>query len=745
LSDDYSEVSSLPLLLAGPILRRVDSEQVCVWTAWSEPCVVKLEIFRAVDIINQSMHSGIGDHHMSIGSGDAKPFQLGQHLYISLAIARPHHNSTITAQSRPEGRGNFFPSGELLAYDLECTIHDRKGDKRLALKDLGLLSGRNSIVYSSHSEHGDTNSNLIDLPTFFLPVGGLAPRLNVLYGSCRKLHGKGNDSLASADQIVRNNLTDLKKRPSALFLIGDQIYADDVAGPLIHYLTSFGNTLLGFEEQIDGIDSRLIDIPVGQRQQLVQKYAGFTSGSAGNHLISFGEFVAMYLIAWNADNWPKKFLDPPHLAHKEQEKGYRTEIEQLENARKVLPNVRRLLANIPTYMIFDDHEITDDWNITKEWQDNVDRSRCGKQIIANGLAAYWAFQAWGNDPDAFYGDFVSRLAQCLQKIVMPVTSQKELTDLQEALLKFHGWAFSCPTSPVTVFLDCRTQRHFNSFNGPAQLLNGEAIQSLFDIAQKAGYKNGDPIVIVVPTPVFGFDLVEKMQVFLAMMSSIYEVDLETWSANKSGFGHFLTFILEKMNPSDCIFISGDVHYGFTISARFSLVANRTGLVQPTLNITQLNSSALKTTSLGKEVAIGATLGHIRQLFFKEPSIFRGWNNVDDYDFVQFSHVSNPKRRHHYEIVRVMLKVLRHRLSQTRRQLPDWIATIYIKNLSGSILPSTIIADNNIGHAVIDFKQATIFHTLLVGNGEKIKIHEAIVSLAAKIKQNGKIQQDWFAG
>jgi hypothetical protein len=39
-------------------------------------------------------------------------------------------------------------------------------------------------------------------------------------------------------------------------------------------------------------------------------------------------------------------------------------------------------------MICDDHEITDDWNITKEWVENVRASSCGMQVIANGLAAY---------------------------------------------------------------------------------------------------------------------------------------------------------------------------------------------------------------------------------------------------------------------------------------------------------------------------------------------------------------------
>jgi hypothetical protein len=40
---------------------------------------------------------------------------------------------------------------------------------------------------------------------------------------------------------------------------------------------------------------------------LVQELAKFTSENAGNHLLSFGEFAAMYLVAWNVENWPEKY------------------------------------------------------------------------------------------------------------------------------------------------------------------------------------------------------------------------------------------------------------------------------------------------------------------------------------------------------------------------------------------------------------------------------------------------------
>ena len=73
--------------------------------------------------------------------------------------------------------------------------------------------------------------------------------------------------------------------------------------------------------------------------------------------------------------------------------------ERLEGYRLNVPFVRRILANVPTYMIFDDHEITDDWNLTQEWRNRVLGTNLGQTILRNGLIAYAVFQALGQRPD----------------------------------------------------------------------------------------------------------------------------------------------------------------------------------------------------------------------------------------------------------------------------------------------------------------------------------------------------------
>ena len=80
----------------------------------------------------------------------------------------------------------------------------------------------------------------------------------------------------------------------------------------------------------------------------------------------------------------------------------KSEVEAMAEFAIKLPAVSRVLANIPTYMIFDDHEITDDWFITQRWKNQTLGAHIlGRDIIRNGLMAYAIFQDWGNAPEEY--------------------------------------------------------------------------------------------------------------------------------------------------------------------------------------------------------------------------------------------------------------------------------------------------------------------------------------------------------
>jgi hypothetical protein len=60
------------------------------------------------------------------------------------------------------------------------------------------------------------------------------------------------------------------------------------------------------------------------------------------------------------------------------------------------PQVRWLLSTIPSSMIFDDHEMIDDWNTSAAWREKIVREPWWQGRITAGLASYWIYQHLGN-------------------------------------------------------------------------------------------------------------------------------------------------------------------------------------------------------------------------------------------------------------------------------------------------------------------------------------------------------------
>lgn len=61
-----------------------------------------------------------------------------------------------------------------------------------------------------------------------------------------------------------------------------------------------------------------------------------------------------------------------------------------------LPEVRWLLSTVPSVMIFDDHEIADDWNSSASWLAEAEARPGWAEHLAAGLLSYWVFQHAGN-------------------------------------------------------------------------------------------------------------------------------------------------------------------------------------------------------------------------------------------------------------------------------------------------------------------------------------------------------------
>jgi hypothetical protein len=559
----YVASVGIPLVLAGPIVRRADPTRICIWLATSRPTQITGEIVRlGTDPARRE----------AIGEGSADTVAVGERLFVHLVSIVPG--------------GSAFPVDEILAYDLTLE-QDGTGSRRLL--HLGVGGGR----------RGTRGIRYRGLPLPTLVLRGTAPELRILHGSCRQLHAGGEDALLAADELLTRTALDPSRRPQALFLTGDQIYADDVPGPLARHLTELGRTLLGREEGIPGVPS-LDEIPVYGRTRIAEELAKFSSPKASNHLLGLGEFVAMYVTAWNERTWPPRLPDPrdvlsttgPGMGRRALAlTRYVKESRALERARRALPRVRRLLANTPTYMIFDDHDVTDDWNVTRAWRDAVRNSPTGRRVVANALAAFWAFQGWGNDPESQDAAVRGALAGLADGTVSSGA-------FEEAMWSHHGWAFHAPTDPPAVFIDTRTQRGYDSAEGGPRLLNDQGRAEVARVAAEAGHARGRPLLMVSAVPVCGLELVERRQKYLVRELGPYAVDFEAWHSNLQGFVDLVRLLVDELALPWAVMFSGDVHYGFTVN-----VTVDSG--ERTLPITQLVSSPIRHSGALSRVALGA--------------------------------------------------------------------------------------------------------------------------------------------
>ncbi|GGZ74491.1 alkaline phosphatase D family protein [Streptomyces echinoruber] len=60
------------------------------------------------------------------------------------------------------------------------------------------------------------------------------------------------------------------------------------------------------------------------------------------------------------------------------------------------PQVRWLLSTVPSCMIFDDHDIVDDWNTSAAWLADMRATPWWRERVLSGLMAYWVHQHLGN-------------------------------------------------------------------------------------------------------------------------------------------------------------------------------------------------------------------------------------------------------------------------------------------------------------------------------------------------------------
>ncbi|TYL49429.1 alkaline phosphatase family protein [Marinomonas sp. IMCC 4694] len=411
------------------------------------------------------------------------------------------------------------------------------------------------------------------------PFFVLQPSLaRILHGSCRKPHHPSDDGLLRVDELLQKSTPE--DWPSLLMMSGDQIYADDVASPMLWAIHQLIQQLNFPVEALPCVAvehsqalhnhspyyfsrENLLPENDANRGMLDHVFGGarkpiFTTDTAHNHLISLAEVLGMYALVWSPQAWeillaPKGWSIPSGLTE-EQRETYTKQHANLQNFVNGLPKVRRALAHLPVAMIFDDHDITDDWNLTAAWEKAAYEHPFSARIIGNALIGYLLCQGWGNAPEHFSKPLMKKIQNVLHS---PGTDEHD--SLIRALFQFSAWHYTWQTSPPLMVLDTRTQRWRSeqSLNSPSGLMDWESITDL-----QHQLKGLDAVVLVSPAPIFGVKLIEAIQKLFTWMGKPLMVDAENWMAHPGSAYALINLFRHKQTPKNFVILSGDVHYSF---------------------------------------------------------------------------------------------------------------------------------------------------------------------------------------
>ena len=245
------------------------------------------------------------------------------------------------------------------------------------------------------------------------------------------------------------------------------------------------------------------------------------------------------------------------------------------------PANRWLLSTLPSAMIFDDHDIRDDWNTSAQWRQEMAATSWWHDRIVGGLASYWVYQHLGNLCPS------ERADDEIWTQVLAAFDGPDEPDLSDVLDAFAERADEQPdTYRWSHARDIATTRLIVVDSRAARLLTPED-RSILDPSEMAwldGQLQGgfDHVLIGTSLP---FLLSPGLHHFEAWSEALAtgawgdrwakvgetlrkNVDLEHWAAFQEGFVEVATMVTEVADgkrgpaPGTVTFLSGDVHNSY---------------------------------------------------------------------------------------------------------------------------------------------------------------------------------------
>lgn len=262
------------------------------------------------------------------------------------------------------------------------------------------------------------------------------------------------------------------------------------------------------------------------------------------------------------------------------------------------PANRWLLSTLSTAMIFDDHDVRDDWNTSQAWHEVVNKVPWWRDRIVGALASYWIYQHAGNlAPEELAKDEV------WQQIVAHGENDGEL-DITQFIDEFadrvdrdpqtYRWSFTRTLGDsALVVVDSRSARVLTP--GARAMLDPRESE-WFDEQLHGDVKHlfiGTSLPFLLPPAIHDLESINESMANGAwgprtarVGEKIREaVDLEHWAAFERSFAHVMERVVQVARgahgepPATITFLSGDVHNSYITQVSTERYELRSRIVQ----------------------------------------------------------------------------------------------------------------------------------------------------------------------
>jgi phosphodiesterase/alkaline phosphatase D-like protein len=352
-----------------------------------------------------------------------------------------------------------------------------------------------------------------------------AHRLRAVFGSCRypktgvtKIDDKlGEDALDR--YALRMAQQPVSEWPDVLVLLGDQVYADELAPEVREHLAG-----------------RRIRRPTRAKRP-------------PDEVVSFTEYERLYRHSWGDEE------------------------------------IRWIMSTVPTAMIFDDHDIHDDWNTSAAWRAAINKQPWWRDRIRAGLASYWVYQHLGNlspvelaaDEDyqrlrAIDGDIWPALVELAERADAEV-------DANKGIRFSYRWDLG---RSRFIMVDTRNGRILDSGE---RMMIGEHEFGWLETQMSEGLAELDHLILgsslpwLLPPAIADLETVNEIAADRAglrgrLAEKIRQVaDFEHWAAFSKSFARLTEMIARVAThpdgPATVTVLSGDVHHSYAARAQLT--------------------------------------------------------------------------------------------------------------------------------------------------------------------------------